>query len=814
MESKSTTKLARLEAIQRYGTADLPHDPTLDDVARLAAQLCGASIAAISILQDDALIHLGRYGFDLRSTPARELPLQTTIDAEALHQIPFLRLEPEYAPTGAVLQGRAYRSYAGAPLQTPEGVTIGALFVLSAVTRELSGEQLASLEALSHLATTRLDLLMHLRETHRAARTRHRVEAALTVEKNFVAAVLDTVGALVVVLDTAGRIVRFNRCCELLSGYTSAQLIGTYAWERLIPKEDIASYQEQFERARRGEFATAFENDWLAVDGTRRRIAWSTTTLSDAQNQISFIITTGIDVTVQREAETAIRESEKRYREIVEGSLGVVCTHDLSGRILSINQQGAQTLGRRVTEVVGQYLDNLVHPRFRNELQPYFRELRSLGEAKGLLHLQHKDGELRILAYKNRLVQPADTPQYVLGFAIDVTEQVNAEEQLRRLIRQSDSVLESTGDGIYGVDLTGRVTVVNPAAAKMLGYEREELLGQNMHQLVHHSYSDGTPYPEADCPIRQSLKELVPIRVTHDMFWRKDGSSFPVEYIACPQIEHREETGGFGEDLHVAAKEGTGRAVGVVVAFSDISERNALDRMKDEFISTVSHELRTPLTSLRAALGLVAAGRLSADPDRTKQMMDIAVESTDRLVRLVNDILDLERIGSGKADMHFTDCSMETLFERTAALLQSAATRAGVRLVLQANDAVVWADPERLLQTLSNLVSNAIKFAPEDSDGGETEVVMRAVYRSSTEALIEVTDHGRGIPEAQLQTIFERFKQVDASDSRAMGGTGLGLAICRSIILQHGGTIWATSTLGEGSTFHITLPTRNHAFLR
>ena len=813
METKLSTKGRRLEAIQRYGVADLPHDPTLDDVARLAAQLCGASLAAVSVLNDDVVVHLGRYGFDLRTTPSRELPVGTTVNLEAVHQIPFLRLEPEYAPSGVVMQQRAYRSYAGAPLQTPEGVTVGALFVLSAVTRELSQVQIASLEALSHLATTRLDLLMHLREAHRAAHTRQRVEAALTAEKNFVAAVLDTVGALVVVFDTAGRIVRFNRYCELLSGYTAAQLIGTYAWERLIPKEDVTSYQQEFGRAQRGELVTAFENNWLAADGTRRRISWSTTTLTDAQNQISFIITTGIDVTVQREAETAIRESEKRYREIVEGSLGVVCTHDLDGRMLSMNRQGAQTLGRRVTEVVGQHLDSLVHPRFQDELQPYFHALRSAGEAKGLLHLQDREGELRILAYKNRLVQPADTPQYVLGFAIDVTEQINAEEQLRQLIRQSNSVLESTGDGIYGMDLTGRVTVVNPAAAKMLGYSREELLGRNMHELVHHSYPDGSPYLEAHCPIRQSQKQLTPIRVARDVFWRKDGTSFPVEYIACPQIEQIEVAIDFGEDLG-RAKKAPGQAVGVVVAFSDISERNALDRMKDEFISTVSHELRTPLTSLRAALGLVAAGRLSGDPDRTQQMMDIAVDSTDRLVRLVNDILDLERIGSGKAEMHFAECSMEMLFERTAALWKSAAARAGVKLVLQANGVSVWADPDRLLQTLTNLVSNAIKFAPMEDDGTEIEVVMRAEYRSSMEVLLEVKDQGRGIPQDQLQTIFERFKQVDASDSRAMGGTGLGLAICRSIVLQHGGTIWATSTPGEGSTFHLVLPVHHEASLR
>ncbi len=812
MERTPITKGARLDAIQRRKIADLRHDPTLDDVARLAAQLCGASVVGVSVLENDVVLHLGHFGFGLRSTPANDLPIHMTVNFGGAHQFTHLALESEGRPA-TMLENREYLSYAGAPLRTPEGTAVGALFVLSTGKREWSPEQMASLMTLSDLAAARLDWLLHLGETRRDARTRGRVEAALSVETNFVAAVLDTVGALVVVFDTAGRIVRFNRYCELLSGYTSAQVMGSYAWERLIPVEDAAMYQEHIERARRGEPGTGFENDWTAADGTRRRISWSTTTLTDARNQITFIITTGVDVTVQREAETAIRESEKRYRDIVEGSLGVVCTHDLNGKVLSINRQGAQTLGRQVPDLVGTNLDDLIHPRFRDELPPYFRALRSAGEAQGLLHLQGSDGELRILAYRNRLVQPADMPQHVLGFAMDVTEQINAEEQLRQLIRQSESVLESTGDGIYGTDLAGRVTVVNPAAAKMLGYEREELLGRNMHGLIQHSHADGTPYNEDVCSIRQSLSELTPLRVAHEVFWRKDGSSFPVEYIACPQIEQTMDGSSLSNDGNGTARTG-GRAAGVVVAFNDISERNALDRMKDEFISTVSHELRTPLTSLRAALGLVAAGRLSAHPDRTQQMLDIAVDSTDRLVRLVNDILDLERIGSSKADIHFTQCSLETLFERTAALLQSAATRARVRLILQPNGVFLWADPERMLQALTNLVSNAIKFAPSEADGPETEVVIRGRYRAGTEVLIEVEDHGRGIPEHQLQTIFERFKQVDASDSRAMGGTGLGLAICRSIVVQHGGSIWATSTLGQGSTFHITLPIRNKEFLR
>ena len=225
--------------------------------------------------------------------------------------------------------------------------------------------------------------------------------------------------------------------------------------------------------------------------------------------------------------------------------------------------------------------------------------------------------------------------------------------------------------------------------------------------------------------------------------------------------------------------------------------------MKDEFISTVSHELRTPLTSLRAALGLITGGSLDTRPQKLKQMLEIAAGNTDRLVRLVNDILELERIGSGKAELHYTMSSADDLFRRVAILQQTDASKAQIRITFNSHGVNVWADPDRILQTLTNLVSNAIKFSPPG-----TEIHLRSRRTDANEAEIQVRDQGRGIPEDKLESIFERFHQVDASDSRTMGGTGLGLAICRSIVAQHGGRIWATSIVGKGSTFHFTLPTR------
>ena len=664
-------------------------------------------------------------------------------------------------------------------------------------------------------------------------------EKALMAESDFVSAVLDKVGALVIVFDAAGRIVRFNRACEALSGYTSQDLLGKHAWERLIPAEDISAYIENFVRIRDGGFPFAFEDIWLSADGIRRRISWSTTALVDSKNQVEFLVATGFDVTVQRVAEATIRESEARYRQLIESSLGMICTHDLEGVILSINTHGAEGIGRTVDEMIGRPLTEFVYPQHLHLLGSYFNLLHTFGEAQGLLHWRHTDDKERVTAYRNRLIEEPGRPPYVLAFGVDITEQMRAEEQLRALIRASNSVLESVGDGIYSIDLEGRVTVVNPAAAQMLGYRPEEILGMNMHDLVHHTYADGQPYPHTACPVRRSLTNHETVRISHEVFWRKDGTSFPVEYVARPQIEaqlgaHATEPSplrgltppmapilgrpGIAAESAPevfpkqpkptrASNPAYGHAVGVVVAFTDISERNALDRMKDEFISTVSHELRTPLTSLRAALGLVSGGALVERPEKVRQMMEIAIGNTDRLVRLVNDILDLESLNSGKAELHCSMCSVSDLFRRTTASVQTSAAQSNIHLIVEPNGVSVWADPDRILQMLNRLVANAIRFSSELGVANK-KIHISASHLPNGAALIRVSDQGRGIPSEKLEVIFERFKQIDASDSRATGGTGLGLAICRSIVTQHGGRIWATSEPGEGSSFQFTLPTK------
>jgi signal transduction histidine kinase len=234
--------------------------------------------------------------------------------------------------------------------------------------------------------------------------------------------------------------------------------------------------------------------------------------------------------------------------------------------------------------------------------------------------------------------------------------------------------------------------------------------------------------------------------------------------------------------------------------FRDVTARLEIEKMKDEFVSTVSHELRTPLTSIRGALGLLTAGVLNAEPAKARRMLEIAVANTDRLIRLINDILDIERIESGRVKLEKRSCPAASLMVQAMNSVRELADRAGVKLELFPISTNVLADPDRVVQALTNLLGNAIKFSPPSS-----AVTLRATPRQG-EMLFEVKDQGRGIPADKLRVIFERFQQVDASDGREKGGTGLGLAICRSIVDQHGGRIWAESELGKGSSFYFTLP--------
>ena len=355
--------------------------------------------------------------------------------------------------------------------------------------------------------------------------------------------------------------------------------------------------------------------------------------------------------------------------------------------------------------------------------------------------------------------------------AADVTAQLNRRKRL---------ILHSAADGIFCLDDHGIATLVNPSAARMLGGSAGELVGRDLHQVIH-AGPEGARQSREECMVCSDRIEP-PSRIGRNAEFRhRDGTPFPVEYTASAIIDE------------------AGASHGMVVSFRDVTERRAIEKMKDEFVSTVSHELRTPLTSIRGALGLLSSGLLVDHAERGQRMIHIALTNTDRLVRLINDILDQERIESGKLQLVRRPANVQQLVGAAVDGVRALADQAGIEIVAEPAEEMLSVDFDRIVQTLTNLLSNAIKFSPPgttvtvSADAGEENFTFR------------VADQGRGVPRDKLEMIFERFQQVDASDSRDKGGTGLGLAICRSIIHAHGGRIWAEN--GErGSVFQFTIP--------
>ena len=347
------------------------------------------------------------------------------------------------------------------------------------------------------------------------------------------------------------------------------------------------------------------------------------------------------------------------------------------------------------------------------------------------------------------------------------------------LYRQQEILLDSVADGICGMDRYGMVSFANPAAARLLGAPAARLTGKPIHDVLHGS-APASQKCKPECNLLRATTRQVAC-AGEDTIFRADGTSVPAEYFFTPILDQ-------------------GRFSGSVLSFRDISQRYALDRLKDEFISTVSHELRTPLTSIRGALGLLSSGILGNINDKASNLLRIAVTNSDRLVRLINDILDLERIQSGKEPITFRSLQLSEVIRQAIDGMQPVADAAGVQLLHDTTKVEISGDPDRLLQVLTNLLSNAVKFSTPNT----TVSVM--VRPGAAGVTISVIDQGRGIPADKLEAIFGRFQQVDASDSRQKGGSGLGLAICRTIVVQHSGRIWAERNPVRGSTFRVFLP--------
>lgn len=400
-----------------------------------------------------------------------------------------------------------------------------------------------------------------------------------------------------------------------------------------------------------------------------------------------------------------------------------------------------------------------------------YGEVQDLGHALNslLANLKQKTDELHALN--------AGLEQRVEQRTAELRE---AFERVRATKQRMQTIIESAQDPFIGFDLRGRITDWSTQAEIVFGWGREEVLGRRVGELLLPKNAAGD-LDLALAAYARTGKAGFLNRPIERVLVDRQGREIPVE-VRIGLVSTGAER-FFSAFLH------------------DISQRKEVERMKDEFISTVSHELRTPLTAIYGSLNLMHSGLAGELPDEAKQLLAISHDSTERLIRLINDLLDLEKIASGKIEYRMQEQPLLPLVQQAVRDTQAYAGDLRVALAVDARaQPVVSGDADRLVQVCVNLLSNAIKFSPA---GAQVDVL---VEEREGWARVAVADRGPGVPAEFHDRVFDRFAQADGSDRRAKGGTGLGLAICRSIVEAHGGRLAFTSEPGVRTEFFFELP--------
>lgn len=605
--------------------------------------------------------------------------------------------------------------------------------------------------------------------------------------------IVDTAVVAIILLDRNGEVRSANRATELIFGFPADEVVGGPI-ARLLDGFDASSLAQFHKRgeqepetdrlpnlveARRKDGAELFLdvqlNDWFTEAGELRYTA---------------IIR---DVTVQRRVTLALEEAEKRWNFALEGASIGVFDIDLTRGTSFVSDTWKSMLGfdrREEIDAQREWLSR-IHPddiatvKAADDACMEGWAPRSQSEYR----IRREDGQWIWLRSDAIVIERASdgTALRMIGTQTEITELKSAEAAMRASEEKLRSAIEHAPVGMALVDLDGRWFRVNEALCKLLGYSEDQLRQLDFQSITH---------PD----------DLETDLVLVDQLLSGDIQTYQLEkrYI------HKDGHSVWGQLSVSLPKDAEGKPEYFISQIQDISDRKEMDRVKTEFIATVSHELRTPLTSIRGSLGLVV-GAMSKDlPTNVLRLLTIAHKNCERLIFLINDILDLEKIADGSMHIERKAEELGSLVAQAIEANEAYAEQFDVSLEFERPKAEFFVDVDqaRFQQVLSNLLSNAAKFSPRS---GKVDVRIEVLGET---VRVSVVDHGTGILPEFRSRIFSRFSQADGSATREKGGTGLGLHISKQLIEKMGGTIGFDSQAGEGSTFWIelhALDMRSHA---
>ncbi len=504
-----------------------------------------------------------------------------------------------------------------------------------------------------------------------------------------------------------------------------------------------------------------------------------------------------------RRAQAEVAKAEERYRTLVEQIPAVIYVDEADDVATAryVSPYYETMFGYSPGEWLAdpELRVKMLHPEDRDRV---LEETRRSNETGGQFRTEYRmiarDG--RVVWVRDEGVLLRDGSGRDLGWQgvlTDITERKRAEEALRRVMLQNKLILDSAGEGIFGLDMDGRITFINPAGTEMLGWSAEELVGQRGHDLLHHSHADGSPYPLDDCPIYQAFRDGVTRELDDEVFWRRDGSSFPVDYTSTPIRDD-------------------GRLVGAVVTFSNITarkraeetlrsaydrEREAaerlrqVDEMKNAFLSAVSHELRTPLSAVMGYALTLNQSELHLPEGERSELLERLAANALKLQRLLGDLLDVDRMERGILEPQRQPIDLEALAGR---VVRETDVR-GRTVELDVEQVVAEIDGPKVERILENLLVNAAKHTPPGT------VVRVGIRGEGAGILIAVDDEGAGVPDDLKESVFRPFERGPRAPTHAPG-TGIGLSLVARFAELHGGRAWVEDRDGGGASFRVFLP--------
>jgi PAS domain S-box-containing protein len=745
-----------------------PLSAILETICRSVEELAPGVLCSILLLEGDRLRHGAApslpHDYNQKVDGLKIGPTVGSCGTAAYLKKPVIVsdtfTDPLWADFRDLAQQYGLRACWSTPILSQQGEALGTFAMYYREVRSPSAYELQLIERTAHLASLAIE--------------RAQTQAQLRASEQRYRSLFESVPIGLYRSTPEGRIVDANDALVQMLGYPSREkLLETPAQALFCDPADRQRWQAEMDA--KG-VVRDFVGQLKRYDGTPIWVVDRARAVRDPQGTILYYDGSLVDITEQRRSEEALRASEARYRALVESSPDGIGIHQ-DGRIVFVNTAGARLLGaQNPDELVGKPAMDLLHPDYREVVRE--RIQRSLATGQPAPPLTEKfirlDGTLIDVEVTAVPIIWEGRPAMQVVFR-DITERKRMEEELKASEERYRDLFENANDGIYILDRAGRIVSFNRKAEELTGYTFEEVRGQPYTLLV----SSG---PERKKARRAFLKNMrgQPDK-TELTIIRKDGREVILELSTRPIWQG-------------------GQIVGIQGIARDITERKELERLKSDFISTVSHELRTPLTSIKGYVDLVLAGDVGPLTPEQKEFLTIVSQNTTRLTELINDLLEIERLESGRIEFEFAELDLAEVLENVARSLHVNAEQKGLEFLTEIPSGLkVRGDRERLAQVFLNLLSNAIKYTPAGT------VELRA-HQEDDAVVVEVRDTGIGLSESDLQKLFQKFFRSDNPYVRKVGGTGLGLSIAKAIVERHGGTITVTSQLGQGSTFTVRLP--------